>query len=144
MGVVKMIACGLILLPLAEIAAFFVVAGLIGLAWAVMLLVLVSLVGVMVLRRAGNAKSGSGSLAGINWVATAGGVLLLIPGFVSGLLGGLVLHAKSRQWLLRAFSSRSRPRQRRPAEPQVIELSPDEWRRLPEPRRPPRQQRANP
>jgi UPF0716 protein FxsA len=142
MGMVKTIACGLVLLPVAEMVAFFVVVGLIGLARTVILLAVISLAGLLVLRRVagGTARSGQVVAAGVDSAAVAGGILLLLPGFISGLLGALMLHAHSRQWLLRmvARPGEARPR---PSDPQILELSPNEWKRLPEPKRPPRRWR---
>ena len=133
MGMVKMIAYGLILLPVAEIAAFLLVAGLIGLVKAVMVLAVISLAGIVVLRRQSGATGRRSATGGIDWGAAAGGVLLLVPGFITGLGGVLMLHARSRQWLLRRFANRAAPR-RSPSTtgPQQIELSPNEWKRLPD------------
>jgi UPF0716 protein FxsA len=139
MGMVKMIAYGLIMLPVAEIVAFLVVAGLIGLVKAIMLLAVISLAGIVVLRRQSGATATRSGAGGIDWGAAAGGVLLLVPGFITGLGGVLMLHARSRQWLLRRFANRAAPRRPAPGPgPQLIELSPDEWKRLPE-RKQPRQ-----
>ena len=51
---IKMIALGLLLLPLAELAAFVLVAGSVGFAAAFLLLILVSFMGIMVLRQTGS------------------------------------------------------------------------------------------
>lgn len=148
MGMVKMIAYGLILLPVAEIAAFLLVAGLIGLAKAVMLVAAISLAGIAVLRQQGRATAPRSATGGIDWGAAAGGVLLLIPGFITGLGGALMLHARSRQWLLRQLANRAAPRRPAPGSgsgsgrPQLIELSPNEWKRLPELQSPHRQRRV--
>jgi UPF0716 protein FxsA len=147
MGMVKMIAYGLILLPVAEIAAFLIVAGLIGLVKAVMLVAAISLAGIAVLRRQGSATAPRSATGGIDWGAAAGGVLLLIPGFITGLGGVLMLHARSRQWLLRRLANRAAPRRPAPGSgsgsgPQLIELSPNEWKRLPELQPPHRQRRV--
>jgi UPF0716 family protein affecting phage T7 exclusion len=145
MGMVKTIACGLVLLPVAEIVAFFVVVGLIGLARTVILLALISLAGLLVLRRAGGrtARTDQVVFAGLDPAAVAAGILLLLPGFITGLLGALMLHAQSRHWLLRMLARRGAARRRAPG-PQVIELSPNEWKRLPEPKPPPRRWRPTP
>ena len=55
MNRLKFIAWGLLALPVAEVVAFALVAHLTGIATAVMLLILVSLSGVLVLRRSGTA-----------------------------------------------------------------------------------------
>jgi UPF0716 protein FxsA len=155
MRMVKMIACGLLLLPVAEVAAFLLVAGLIGVAGAVLLLILTSLAGLAVLRRSGTAvtvwRGGGAAAAGVTASRLAGrdagaviaGILLLLPGFITGLAGAVMLHAKSRQWLLRAAISRMAGQRRTPG-PQVIDLSPEEWQSLPAPKVRPRRRRPHP
>jgi UPF0716 protein FxsA len=141
MGMVKMIVYGLILLPVAEIAAFLIVAGLIGFVKTIMLLAVISLAGIIVLRRQTGTTAPRSAAGGIDWGAAAGGVLLLLPGFITGLGGLLMLHARSRQWLLRRFANRAVPQRPAPG-PQLIELSPKEWKRLPEGKQPHRQRRV--
>lgn len=53
---VKWVIIGVLLLPLAEIVAFLIVAAVIGGIWALLLMLATSLAGVMVLRRAGRAR----------------------------------------------------------------------------------------
>ena len=162
MGMVKTIACGLVLLPVAEIFAFFAAVGLIGLVRTVILLALISLAGLVVVRRAlicrggfktgpcaeatgkTSARSGSATartdqavFANVDPATLAGGVLLLFPGFITGLLGVLMLHGQARHWLLRKLVSSGAARPRETGQ-QVIELSPKEWKRLPERKPPPR------
>jgi UPF0716 protein FxsA len=147
---VKGIAFGLLALPVAEIAAFIVVASLVGTATAVVLLVLVSLAGALVLRqvgsgavtrlRAANARIAGVTLDGTGMAAALGGILMIIPGFITGLLGAMMVFPVSRGWLLRAFR-RLFSRDRRQTGPQVIDLAPDEWRALPNPKLPPRKRR---
>jgi len=147
---VKGIAFGLLALPVAEIAAFIVVASLVGTSTAVVLLVLVSLAGAFVLRHVGsgavtrlrgaNAQIAGVTLDGGGIAAALGGILLIIPGFITGLLGALVVFPVSRGWLLWAFR-RLFSRDQRPSGPQVVDLAPDEWRALPHPRLPSRKRR---
>jgi UPF0716 protein FxsA len=149
---IKGIAFGLLALPVAEIAAFIVVASLVGTATAVVLLVLVSLSGALVLRhvgsgavtrlRAANAQIAGVTLDGSGMAAALGGILLIIPGFITGLLGVLVVFPVSRGWLLRVFRHLF-SRDPRKARPQVIDLAPDEWQALPNPQLPPRKRRPN-
>jgi UPF0716 protein FxsA len=149
---VKMIVAGLLALPLAEIAVFVLVASLVGLAKALVLLALVSFAGLLVLRRvgsgavrrlrtaAGNAEA-TIALDGAGMAVALAGILLLVPGFITGLLGTMVIFPVSRGWLLaalRRFSSSNR----RPTGPQILDLAPDEWEALPSPRLPPRRRRS--
>ncbi len=55
MSLVKWTLIGLLVLPAAELFAFFLVAALIGWLWAAVLLIATSLAGVLLLRRSGRA-----------------------------------------------------------------------------------------
>jgi UPF0716 protein FxsA len=140
----KKIAIALLLLPLAELVAFGLVAWAIGLPAALGLMLLTSAAGVLVLRRAGR-RSMTGWRAGIRnalgHAATGsagpllalGGILLLLPGFITDLAGACLLVGPLR----RAFGAaigralgRRRPRRGAGA---VIDLTPDEWRPVPDP-----------
>ncbi len=140
----KMIALGLLVLPAAELAAFVVVAGLVGFPTALGLLILASVCGVLVLRRLGaNTAIRSSSRApggAVTWLALEGrdaavglgGILLVIPGFISAILGLAIIAPVSRRLLLaagrRCFSATYRP-----AGPEIVDLVPDEWQHLPDP-----------
>src|SRR5215475_1139360 len=111
MRLVKMIAIGLLTWPLAEVAAFVIVAMWLGVSTALLLLILVSCAGVLVLRRFGgrvtrlSKSGGQGKLTAISldepgMMPGLGGILLVIPGFITGVLGALILFPLSRRWLL--------------------------------------------
>ena len=132
---IRAIGWGLVALPAAEIVAFVVVASLTGLSTAIVLLILVSLSGVLVLRRVGigtmrrlrtagaAVEIATVELQGSGLGAALGGVLLAIPGFITGLLGAIVVFPRSRQWLLAALTRYfSAPRRRS----DVLELAPEE------------------
>jgi UPF0716 protein FxsA len=152
---IKMIALGLLALPLAEIAAFMVVASLVGFAAAFVLLVLVSFVGILVLRRvgsgavtrlrtaAGNAEITGVTLDGTGMGTALGGILLVVPGFITGVLGAMVVLPATRAWLMTALG-RLLSYGSRQTGPRVIELAPDEWEALPTPKLPPRKRRPKP
>ena len=146
MRLLKIIALGLLLLPLAEVAAFLLVASLIGFGGAILLLILISLAGLAVLRRSGSAVAvrraggdpagvAASRLAGRDGSSAVAGILLLLPGFITGVAGAVLLQASSRQWLLRTAVGRM-TRQAPPSGPEVIDLSPDEWRSKPESKAP--------
>jgi UPF0716 protein FxsA len=146
MRLIKLIAIGLLAWPVLEIVAFVCVSAAVGFANAVLLLLLMSFAGLFVLRH----FSGDVSrfrMAGAAGIAAAptgrpgmapgfGGILLLIPGFVTSALGLVMLFPLSRRWLLagcrRVFAAGHEP-----ARPDIIDLAPDEWRPLPGPRLPP-------
>jgi len=149
---IKMIALGLLLLPLAELAAFALVARSVGFAAAFLLLILASFMGIVVLRRtgsgavtrlrtaAGNAKMTAVNLDGTDLASALGGILLVIPGFITGTLGLMVMFRPTRQWLMSGFG-RLFSSNRRPSGPPIIDLEPDQWQRLPSPKLPPRKRR---
>ena len=131
----------------AELAAFAAVIHLIGFAGAILACILTSLAGFSMLRRLGlsavlrlrqavtrktSEQSGlsreavlDGTLAGL------GAVLLILPGFVSDLVG-LVLAAPSFRFSVTErlkLGKFGRLRNGRPAAPRGIELAPREWSR---------------
>jgi UPF0716 protein FxsA len=141
MNRLKFITWGIVALPVAEIVAFALVAHMTSIATAILLLILVSLSGVLVLRRLGTAASRTASdarprIASI-WPGrfdpgtALAGVLLVVPGFVTGILGFLVMVPLSRQWLLAALT-RFFVRSAKPQSPDVIDLAPGDWQELPD------------
>jgi UPF0716 protein FxsA len=142
----KAIAIGALAWPAAEIVAFFCVAAAVGFANAILLIVLMSLVGLFILRHFGSGMrgvqtAGGGFVAASAWsgglAPGLGGLLLLIPGFLASALGVVILFPVSRRWLLAGFQRLFATARRRPADPDVIDLAPDEWRPLPGEKLPP-------
>jgi len=141
---VKAIAIGLLAWPAAEIVVFFCVAAVVGFVNAIVLIVLMSLAGLFVLRHFSSATQRSETapafVAASAWRGGIGpglsGVLLLIPGFLTSALGVVILFPLSRRWLLAGFQRLFATRQR-PADRDVIDLAPEEWRPLPSEKLPP-------
>ncbi len=140
MQAARIFAYALLLLPVAELIAFVAVAEFIGFGAAIALLALLSLAGVVVLRRVGKGALGrlrSGTLfsrreAGLldgDIGAALGAVLMVVPGFVTGLIGIALVVSPVRRKVIEA-SRRSMLRHRRP-QPGILDLTPDEWQRLP-------------
>jgi UPF0716 protein FxsA len=116
-----------------EIIVFFLIVKAIGLVGAIGVGVLTSIVGATMIRRVGSdalhalreALNGlepreGGLLDGA--LSALGGVLLLLPGFVSDALGIALAAPSFRQWLMHRFNGK------RPVRKQVIDLSPQEWK----------------
>jgi UPF0716 protein FxsA len=141
---VKAVAIGLLAWPAAEIVVFFCVAVAVGFVNAIVLIVLMSLAGLFVLRHFSSGtqriETAAGFVAASAWRGGIGpglgGVLLLIPGFLTSALGVVILLPMSRRWLLTGFQRLFATRQR-PAAPDVIDLTPEEWRPLPGEKLPP-------
>jgi UPF0716 protein FxsA len=146
MSLLKWAFFGLLMLPMAEIAAFVAVALQIGFLAALALTVLTSLAGLAILRRAGRSEIarmrgalGDGmvtrvELDGPGFLTVLGGFLLLLPGFLTDILGALLLLPVTRRWIhatLRRAVTRAEQASGRPG---VVDLEPDQWRRVPEER----------
>jgi UPF0716 protein FxsA len=145
---VKWIVIAILLLPLAEIAAFILVAALVGFAWALLLTLASTLAGALVLRQAGRgqiarlhaavAETGAAGIAGSagGLLIVLAGLLLFLPGFLTDLIGAALLIAPVRRWCGRTL--RGWLRRRRPGESDTIELAPGEWRQVPDSKLPDR------
>jgi UPF0716 protein FxsA len=143
----KWFLTAILLLPLAEIAVFVLVATIVGFGPALLLMLATTLLGFLVLRRAGrdglarlraamdqanrnhtgtpDIESGAGGL-----LTVLAGTLLLVPGFLTDLAGAALLSGPMRRWLGRAI--RRWLRRRDPAERSTVDLEPDEWRQMPD------------
>jgi UPF0716 protein FxsA len=139
---VKWIIIGILLLPLTEIAVFFLVAALIGWLWTFALMLATTVAGVLVLRRAGRARLARFRVAvadtdmtGIEahtggFLTVLAGLLLFLPGFLTDLIGAVLLIGPVRRWCAATF--RRIIHTRGPARSSVIDLAPSEWRHIPE------------
>ena len=140
----KRIAIALLLLPAAEVVAFLLVVWAIGFLPALGLMILTSFAGGVVLRHAGRGQIAHFGVAvrqtGVTGVAAQaggimfvlGGILLLLPGFITDLLGAGLLVAPVRRWL-GATIGRAIGAPRRATGPgSVVDLAPNEWRPVPD------------
>jgi UPF0716 protein FxsA len=142
MRVGRWIVVGVLGLPAAEILVFVVVAAKIGFVNALALVVATSLAGALVLRSAGRTRIGQFRVAAVNGRITAidaqardvftvlGGILLLIPGFVTDCLGALLLVPAVRRWIGATLRRVLVPG--RHQDPSVLDLKRGEWERVPE------------
>ena len=138
----KWIIAAILLLPLAEIVAFILVAALAGLGFAFLLMLAASLAGFLVLRRAGRGSIArfrvavtDTDVAGIQanasgFLTVLAGLLLFLPGFLTDLIGVALLIGPVRRWCGRTF--RQWVRRRNPADRATIDLAPGDWEQLPE------------
>jgi UPF0716 protein FxsA len=145
----KWFVLGLLALPIAEFCTFLLVAGRIGTLGALALLVVSCVAGAVLLQQAGRRQLARLRVAVSDGDITAtelrqagvpllAGILLLVPGFITDLTALLVLIGPTRRWLMTfigaAFSHDGRRdgtgRRRGSARDDVIDLSPDEWRRV--------------
>lgn len=146
MNVAKWLLLALLALPLAELAAFIAAAAAIGFAWALALILAGSLTGALVLRHAGGSHIarvrvalGEGNFTALEadssgFLILLAGILLLIPGFITDIAGLLLLIAPLRQALATALRGGGPPSRR----DGVVDLEPEQWRRVPDPALPDR------
>jgi UPF0716 protein FxsA len=144
MNVAKWLVLALLVLPLAELTAFIAVASAIGFLRALALLLATSFAGALVLRHAGGSHIArvrtawdQGSVTSLQADSSGAlvllaGILLLLPGFITDAFGLLLLLSPLRRAVGMAFG-------RGPAPPRadgVVDLPPDDWHRVPDPRLP--------
>lgn len=139
---VKWIILAILLLPIAEIGVFIVVAAVLGLGWAFPLLVATTLAGFWVLRWAGRGglarfrvAVADSNVTGIEantggFLTVLAGLLLLLPGFITDVIGLLLLIAPVRRWCGAAFRRAVRGRDRAAGRAEVVDLDPEEWRQV--------------
>ena len=139
MTVLRGLILAVLALPLLEIAAFALVAAAIGLGPAFALIVAMSVAGALIIRHAGAAHIARVRVAvgenrlsalqadGTGTLTLIAGILLLVPGFITGALGLLLLIAPLRRMI--AGTGRSSA-----ANDNVVDLAPEDWRQVPDPR----------
>jgi UPF0716 protein FxsA len=142
---VKWIFIGLLALPVAEIGVFILVAASIGLGWALLIMLTTTTAGFTVLRWAGQRRIAlfrsvsdggmSGIEAGIEanpdgFLIILGGILLVLPGFITDVIGILLLLGPVRNWCARVFRSAMGLREQ-PKEA-VVDLDAGEWQEVPD------------
>lgn len=144
MRVGKWIAIGLLALPVGELIVFIIVAASIGFLPTLALLVATSLLGVSILRRLGQGHGGlRGAVSnlgprlttGTDAFTAVGGILLVVPGFITDVLGLLLLLPQVRRGIgatIRRASEAGSGRHGRTAAGSVVDLDPAEWRRIPD------------
>jgi UPF0716 protein FxsA len=141
MNVAKWLLLALLAIPLMELTVFIAVAVAIGFSWALLLVLGTSFAGGLMLRRASGhhiarirVAMNQGNFSALHADGPGGilllaGILLLIPGFITDALALLLLVAPLRRALGAVFR-RNVPPARGDG---VVDLEPEQWRRVPDP-----------
>jgi UPF0716 protein FxsA len=144
MNVAKYLLLAMLALPVMELAAFIAVAAAIGVLPALGLIAAGSFAGMLLLRHAGGnhiarvrVALGEGRFTALQADSTGSltliaGILLLIPGFITDALGLLLLVAPLGRAVGAAFGH-SAPTGTGDG---VVDLPPEQWRRVPDPQLP--------
>ena len=115
MSLVKWTLIGLLVLPAAELLAFFLMAALVGWLWAAGLFIATSIVGVLLLRRFGRADLDR-----------------LRAAFARDGVRALHLETPGVATMAAKFPTFARSSRRTPRDDGVIELEPGEWHQIPD------------
>ena len=146
MSLLKWAIFGLLMLPLAEIAVFVAVAVKLGFLAALALTILTSMAGIAIIRSAGKGevqrlRTAVGDrvisrveLDGPGFLTVLAGFLLVLPGFLTDIIGALLLRPITRRSIHAALRRAVARAERASGRPEVVDLSPDQWRRMPEER----------
>jgi UPF0716 protein FxsA len=141
MNVAKWLLFVILALPVAELVVFIAVAASIGFGLTLLLVVAGSLAGGLLLRHAGGnhiarvrVAMNQGSFTALQADSTGtatlfAGILLLIPGFITDVLGLLLLISPLRRALTEQFGGGPPPRRA----DGVVDLEPEQWQRVPDP-----------
>lgn len=147
MRVAKWILLGLLALPALEFAVFMLATYQFGFLATVLASLATSLIGFAVLRQAGRDRFqrlrsvvAGGRVSGLNegaLLSMLGGLLLLLPGFITDAIGAVLLSPSVQAWIRARITpiafGRGHARKRSASgRGSVIDLDPKEWRRIPE------------
>jgi UPF0716 protein FxsA len=151
MSLVKWAFIGLLVLPAAEIVGFLLVAALMGWLWAGIAFVATSVMGVLLLKRSGrrdlarlaealrNDGIAALHLESPGVASMLGTILLVFPGFITDVLGGVLFVPAFRRWaaaaLAKTAKTHNRKRDRKHhhgPQDSIIDLEPGEWHQIPD------------
>ena len=142
MSLVKWAYIGVIMLPAAEVAVFILVALTIGWLWTFALFIATSLLGVVVLKRTARndfdrfrSALGQDGMRAIHFDSPGfgpliGGILLVFPGFITDILGALLLVPPARKWAGATIGRALARRREKSRDPSVIDLTTEEWHQV--------------
>lgn len=106
------VVIGLLLWSLAEISAFVIVGGWIGLAGVLALVLGSGVLGVLILRSSGGAMRGMRggrealAAAGQAGLLAVAGTLLILPGLLTDVAGAVLLVPQVRAWIVKKIGAR--------------------------------------
>src|ERR1041384_4506728 len=144
MSLLKLGIFGVLVLPLAGIAGFSAGAVKLGFLAALALTILTSMAGIAIIRSAGKGevarvRTAFGDrvinrveLDGPGFLTVLAGFLLVLPGFLTDVMGALLLLPVTRRWIHAALRRAVSRAGRASGRLEVLDLSPDQWRRVPE------------
>src|SRR5689334_7594108 len=136
----KWAGIALLLLPSAEIGVFILVARWLGLQEAFLLLLATTILGILILRHVGRVviqrfvrlaaerHAAAIEVGSAGLFTVLGGILLVLPGFITDAIGLFLLLPPARRWIAGRFSAAGP----QPAADGVVNLDTSEWQRVPE------------
>jgi len=146
MNMAKWVLWAVAAMPILELAAFIAVAAAIGFGWALSLIFAGSIAGLLILRHAGGrhiarirVALGQGTFTalqadGLGGVTLLAGILLVIPGFITDAVALVLLIGPVR----RAIGSWFGIPETEQRDDGIVDLAPEQWRRVPDPALPKR------
>jgi UPF0716 protein FxsA len=145
MSLVKWTFVGLLTLPAAELVVLLLATATLGWFLTFVLLLGASLTGIYLLRQSGRGdfdrlreaftREGLRAihLETPGLATMLGAILLVIPGFITDILGAAMFVPAFRRWAAGTIGRAARRRPQGRQDPSVIDLEPHEWRQLPDP-----------
>jgi len=144
MSLVKWALIGLVVLPVAELAALLLAVALLGWFWAGLAFVGTSVLGVALLRRRGSHElarlAGALRTDGIaalrldmpGAASLLGTILLVLPGFITDIAGGALFLPPFRRWAADALAKAAGAARKRDQSERdrIIDLEPGEWHQV--------------
>jgi len=138
---------GLLIWLTVELAAFVVIAQAVGFGCALLLGLATSMAGLVLLRQAGNdawahlraAIAGGAKPADLveGLIGALAALLLILPGFVTDLIGLALAAPSVRQFLSRNYGHTGAPAARQRQHSQIVDLAPGDWASIDQPAAPP-------
>jgi UPF0716 protein FxsA len=145
MSLVKWTFVGLLTLPAAELVVLLLATATLGWFLTLVLLLGASFTGICLLRQTGRGdfdrlreaftREGLRAihLETPGLATMLGAILLVIPGFITDILGAALFVPAFRRWAAGTIGRAARRRPKGRQDPSVIDLEPHEWRQLPDP-----------